>query len=187
MRILSTIMRLGLLVAAAASAVSVTGCGPSANGSAIIHYDQVGACTGFVTDTGEGSNVGQNAAYVVFKVISIDDSAATVPFNFDPGSLYVGGDTSENFQSTLAIYSGLFHQLAVTKETVPPGKSIIINEFGAAVVSTNAADGVSEASQASYFLNYETQPGDPGVALVKDNATQTSWLDSPDCRSIPLK
>jgi hypothetical protein len=54
-------------------------------------------------------------------------------------------------------------------------------------VTTTNSDGAVEANQTAYFLQYERQPGDPQITLVKSEAARTSWPLTRDCKTIMLK
>jgi hypothetical protein len=58
----------------------------------------------------------------------------------------------------------------------------------ALVVTTSSSDGSVEANQTSYTLQYQQQPGDPPVTLVKTNASQTTFAPpgQADCAAIGL-
>jgi len=79
--------------------------------------------------------------------------------------------------------------LAVTPGFVAPGQKLTYSPVkqGALIVSTTAADGSEEANKTPYFLNYELAATDPGVILIKSNASQNVWPDTKNCLDIALQ
>lgn len=73
------VVRLPVLLAAL-----LAGCSPLAT----IKSHQVGACNDHQTGNTVVA-VGKNAAYVVFKIESIDNTQTGVDFHFDPERLYI--------------------------------------------------------------------------------------------------
>ena len=167
--------------------VLLTGCAPGGTLGplAVVKYHQVGACNGYVQGSSAVS-VGPNAAYVVFRIETLDDTQPMVDFHFDPSRLYI------NLSPRAFVDPGLmFAQdlgvLSTVPVTVPHGTSQGNNGFSIAVVSTSTANGSSEANKTAYNLLYNTQPGDPGVLTVKTNSGQTSWAQTDNCRAMILK
>ena len=153
-----------------------------------ITYHQTGACNGFVDASGAHS-AGPNQAFVIFGIERIDNSGGP-SFAFDPANLYVQqGANRRFFDSDLQIYSGVLGPFAAvpTNLTAEQNLGYSPTAQGALVVSTAATDGASEANNLAYSLNYNRQPNDPPVNLVKSDASRTSWPYTPDCKTITLQ
>jgi hypothetical protein len=154
-----------------------------------ITYHQVGACNGYLTNNGGAVSVGPNAAYVIFAIDTVDNSQNPRSWAFDPSRLFVSqGGRQEPFDSSLALYNDVLGPFQVRPTSVPGGTDDAFGlSFGALVVQTAIADGAVEADQTDYFLLYNRRPTDPPIALVKSNATQTSFPLTENCRDITLR
>ena len=148
-----------------------------------IRYDQIGACNGFSGSQGTTS-AGPNAAYVVFKVSTIEntDSGART-FDFDPNKLFVNSTSPRAYTSTQLNLAQL-NPFYATSRTVAPGATESLNGAVIAIVPTSAANGQSEANATSYNLLYDGGSGTQGVTLIKGNPDQTSWPQIEDCTQI---
>jgi hypothetical protein len=165
--------------------------GPTAS-PVTIKYHQYAACTGFPNSMGITS-VGPNAAYVVFQLESIDNSGNNVPFKFDQSKLFVTDPhdgLSDFVDPFMMIYSTIFGPFAAANVNVSALGSVSYQADPdiALVVTTSSSDGSVEANQTSYTLQYQQQPGDPPVTLVKTNASQTTFAPpgQADCAAIGL-
>jgi hypothetical protein len=156
---------------------------------AVITYHQTGACNGYADGSGTVHSVGPNAAYVFFGIESIDNSGVATTFNFDPTKLYVQQAKQEFFDPFLSVYADLFGPFAIAPQSFVPGGFISFSAVpqGALVVTTTNSNGSIEANQTPYFLRYDRQPTDPPINLVKSDASRTSWPNTEDCTTIPLK
>ena len=154
----------------------------------IITYHQTGACNGYTSGTG-GHAAGPNAAYVFFGIEKIDNSGGSAKFNFDPANLFVQQTAQRFLDSTLSVYAELFGPFSVQATTVNGAAVIPFSPVaqGATIVTTSNSDGSTEANQTAYFLQYNRQPTDPLMVLVKSDATRTSWPNTQDCTTITLK
>jgi hypothetical protein len=152
-----------------------------------ITYHQVGACNGYTNSFGVVT-AGTNFAYVLFGIESIDNSAGTNTFDFDPKQLFVQQKVKDFVDPSLALYTDILGPTAAVATKVPPGDDMkfFVSAEAALVVSTKNPDGAVEADQTPYFLLYDRQPGDPPVKMVKSDASQTSWPLTEDCKSITL-
>jgi subtilase family serine protease len=159
---------------------------PAAPPVVTISYHQVGACNGFPTPFGE-SNLGPNAAYVIFGIEEINNSQNTAAFAFDPTKLYVQQAIQEFFDPRLQIYRYILGPFAATATTVNADIRFAVNAFGATVVATTNSNGAVEANQTPYFLKYNASPSDPNVNLVKTDAARTSWPQTLECTTIKLQ
>jgi hypothetical protein len=163
--------------------------GPGCAGVPVkITYHQTGACNG-LPGSGGVVSAGPNAAYVVFGIERIDNSLGTTTFSFDPDRLFVQQTAPRFFASSTQFYPQVLGPFAVAPQTLGPGvnRSFSVTAQGAAVVTTSTADGAVEANQTAYFLQYDRQPTDPPITLVKSDATRTSWPFTQDCSTIVLK
>lgn len=145
-----------------------------------ITFDQVGACNGYQTTLGL-VGAGPNAAFVAFRIVSIDNSRSGQDFNFDPERISISG--TSDFVSTnlgLAREQGPFKAIATT---IPKGQNVGINRIAVVAVSTGAG-AASEANNSSYHLNYSITAGDSGVLFAKRNLSQTSWPQTDNCRDV---
>jgi hypothetical protein len=156
-----------------------------------ITYHQVGACNGGSFGVGDGPvetySCGTNAAYVIFGITSISNPGA-IPFNFNPGNLFVQqGSQQDSFSNNLELDSQIFPSYVQSESLNPattiPGVGSSEVQFGAAIVSTVATDGASQADGETFVLGYNRQSGDPAVNLVKSNPTQT-FPYTPGCSEI---
>jgi len=156
--------------------------GCTQNGTATIDFKQVGACSGW-KDGNTLHSAGPNAAYVVFKVHSIDNSQGKVDFAFDPSKVSVNAGSHPHMDSSLSLaqFIGVF-QLVPT--TIPQSKVVGLDGFAVAVVPTSNANGAVEANKTSYFLLYDTGSNDPGVLYAKENPSQTTWTLTENCTDI---
>ena len=150
-----------------------------------IHYKQVGACNAYDRISGAPSTrvSASPGAYEGFQITSIDNPTST-DFPFDPERLYVQGTSRQPVDTSLApaVDFGSFKAIS---RVIPKGTTE--NNIGMAivVVSTVAGpDPSSEANKVSYALEYDTPPGGLGVALSKDNLSQTTWPESRDCTTL---
>jgi hypothetical protein len=152
------------------------------NGTATISFKQVGACNGW-NDGSSLYSAGPNAAYVVFKVHSIDNTQGKVNFAFDPAKTAVGVSSRPHMDSglSLAHHMGVLQLVATS---IPKGTLVGLDGFSVAVVPTANPNGAVEANQTSYFLTYDTGASDPGVIFSKENPSQTSWPLTLDCTTI---
>jgi hypothetical protein len=154
---------------------------------AIIKYHQVGACNGYVNSSG-GVNAGPNAAFVVFAIESIDNSASLKNFAFDPGNLFVHQAVDNFMDFGLQMNTDILAPNVVGTTTVPKGTVFTETplKFGPLVVQTVLADGSTEANQTAYFLRYKAAASDPTIFMQKTNALRTSWPNTQDCKIIVL-
>lgn len=152
------------------------------NGTATIDFKQVGACNGWI-DAGVTHSAGPNAAYVVFKVHTIDNNAGKVNFAFDPAKMAVNSGSKPHMDSSLSLAT-FVGVLQLIPTTVLQGKLVGLDGFAVAVVSTANANGAVEANQTSYNLLYDTGSADPGILFAKENPGQTSWPLTTDCKTI---
>jgi hypothetical protein len=157
-----------------------------------IRYHQYGACT-FVPRAPGGASTAPNGAYLVFQLEAINNQTGNgLPFPFDQTKLFVTDphSASKDFVSpNLSIYPFIFGGFAAVSQTIPALTNFAFVNPGdiATVVSTSTADGAIEANQTAYPLGYNQGPGDPPVALVKTNPTQTSFPNgATDCSRIGL-
>lgn len=161
--------------------------GPQVRGAFVtITYEQVGACNGYPQDTGGAPHhvvtTGPNAAYVAFKVLSIDNSHDT-DFNFDPNRCFINQAPREFVNTGLSFAQDL-GVFAAIPTTVPGGKIEGNGGIMVAVVRTVAANGASEANNTNYFLLYDTAEDDPMVFLAKRNADQANFPQTDSCLAI---
>ena len=156
--------------------------GCNSNGVATINYTQVGACNGW-NDGSELHTAGPNAAYVVFKVQSIDNTSGKVDFAFEPSKMAVNVSSRPHMDSglTLAKFMGVFQ---LVPKTIPLGKVVGLDGFSVAVVPTSNPNGSVEANQTAYTLVYDTSTKDPGILFAKGNLGKTSWPNTEDCTTI---
>ena len=152
------------------------------NGTATIDFKQVGACNGW-NDGSVLHSAGPNAAYVVFKVHTIDNKAGKVNFAFDPAKMAVNTGPKPHMDSGLSLAS-FVGVLQLIPTTIPQGKLVGLDGFAVATVPTATASGAVEANQTSYSLIYDTGSSDPGILFTKENPGQTSWPLTTDCKAI---
>lgn len=159
---------------------------PETQNVATISYSQVGACNGFKSSSDNFVSAGPQAAFLVFHVLVINNANSKIPFNFDPGKMFVN-QTSRRFidgSLTLPQAPGVFRAQALT---APAGASSVpVNGVAVTTVTTSNQNGAAEANQTSYFLLYDRAPGDPGVVMNKSNANITSFPNTEDCTALAL-
>ena len=173
-----------------AAALLLAGCPPSED-VVTITFDQVGACNGYQQTAGPGGSgphvtvsAGAHAAFVVFRVVTIDNSKSSKDFNFDPSRIFITGSSPQAFMSSSLSLTQDLGVFAAVPTTVPKGKSVGNNGLMVTVVATGAANGASEANNSSYFLAFASRSGDPGVILAKRDPNRTSWPVTENCRAI---
>jgi hypothetical protein len=175
------IERMLFAVALFATAIAAIGCGPN---KAAVNFAQIGACNGYKDTSGSLASAGPNAAYVVFRVDSLDNTGSSVAFNFDPSRLWVNG-TSPNAHMdsslTLASTIGVLQAPAIS---VPAKKLTLVHGFVVAVVPTSGGNPATQANQVNYFLSYDATSSDPSVLPVKTNASQTSYPGNDNCLAM---
>ena len=150
-----------------------------------IAYHQTGACNGYVNSYG-GVSAGPNAAFVMFGIEKIDNSASSKPFAFDPTKLYVQQATQEFVDPSLSIYADIFGPFAAISTSVAGGFDMKFSPSAqtALVVQTVNANGAIEANNTSYMLRYNSASTDPPVLFVKSDAPP--WPLTEDCTTILL-
>lgn len=160
------------------------------NGIDTVNYHQVGACNGYQI----GNNVfsaGPNAAYVFYKIESIDATGnSQSALSYNPNLQYTIDPVHSSrdfFDPTLSIYANILGPFAVGGVTVPTGSIVGVNGYGALVVSTTAADGASEADHTVYGLQYNTPASSTGIVMNNTNASRASWPYTPNCQNITLQ
>jgi hypothetical protein len=168
-----------------ATVTTAIGCGPN---NATINFAQIGACNGYKDTSSTLVSAGSNAAYVVFRVDSLDNTGSSVAFAFDPSRMWVSGTSPHAHIDpglTLSSTIGVFQAPATS---VPAKQLTQVHGFAVAVVSTSGGDPATQANQINYFLSYDTTSSDPGVLAVKKNASQTSYPGNDNClaMSYPL-
>lgn len=167
---------------AAGALLTLTGC-PNQNGTATIRYEQLGACNGYQ----EGNNAvsaGPAAAFVLFKIVSIDNRQGKVAFSYDPGKLFATSTDPRAYVSTNLSLAQKIGQLGTAPTTVPAGTDLTHNGYAVIAVPTaNSPDPQIEANATNYFLSYEASPGDPGILLDKKNSSQMQYQGAQDCLS----
>lgn len=186
---------LGILLLLLPIGSLMTGCppegGPAISDTVTITYEQVGACNGYRRTTNVGGSgpqqtvsAGGSQAFLIFKIVSIDNSKSGRDFNFDPNRLYVVGTSPQAFMDSNLSLARDIGPLAATGRTIPKGQIVGLNGNTVTVISTSAVNGASEANKTSYMLGYGTTAGDPGVLFSKRNPTQTQWPNTEDCTLI---
>jgi hypothetical protein len=179
------IERMLFAVAFVAATITAIGCGPN---NATINFTQIGACNGYKDTSSTIVSAGPNAAFVVFRVDSLDNTGSSVAFNFDPSRMWVNGTSPHAHMDsglTLAKTIGVFQAPATS---VPAKQLTLIHGFAVAVVGTTGGDPATQANQVNYFLSYDTTSSDPSVLPVKKNSSQTSYPGNDNClaMSYPL-
>jgi len=168
------------LVASSCSLIS--GCPhPANNAVATVTYSQIGSCANFSNLQGAGPNL----AFVFFRFTQVDDTQPATDYNFNPQTLYINDTGAGMFVAAQTNgWASTLGYTAVVPVNVPHGTSKALNNVGAFLVSTADADGAKESSQTNYFLLNHTNPGTPGVLLVKSNYNQTQYPYTPSCSQI---
>lgn len=158
-----------------------TGTGPLVKDVAVINYEQVGACNGY-RDGNAVVSAGPNAAFVIFRIIDIDNSGSSKNFAFDPNLLYISDQNVMNSSLSLARLVGVFQAVPTT---ISKGQQTGINGFTVTTVQTGTASGAVEANKTAYQLSYKTDSNDPGVLF--NNSSRTAWPLTEDCLSIKFR
>lgn len=167
-----------------AQTLFLAGCAtPLAGPSAIIRYQQIGACNGFGPN-----NAGANAAFLLFQIDAIDNSQSGAAFNFDPTKLFVAGPTREYLSTSTPVATAVLGSRKIAAQTIANGNVATFPpaSYGFVTVATSNPNGAAEASRTSYFLNYDAGPNDPSVLLLKLTGKRSVWPGATDCSSIPL-
>lgn len=163
--------------------LALVACGPGGTPShnvVTLNYTQLGACNGYQSGN-DVTSVGPNAAYVVFRLVSVQNTDSQAQsFTFDPSHLFVNqGGRRYVDQNLLTLFT-----TPAGPVNVPAGATVNIGLDVVVVVSTAASDGASEANQTSYFLLNDPKGVDPPILGAKTNASQSSWPDTPNCREV---
>lgn len=171
------------LLATVGVAAALSGCpNPSqnpANSLATIQFEQVGACSGYV-DGNTTTSAGPNAAYVVFKVLGIDNSEDPRSFAFDPSRMSIEVSLA-HFDNTIRLAS--LAAVPLLQPTVIPAKQATsLNRYAFFVVTTDDANGAVGANSTNYMLRYSRQDADPFVSFTK--TPPTSWPVTANCAEI---
>jgi Pro-kumamolisin, activation domain len=150
-----------------------------------ITYHQTGACNAYVNSFG-GVSAGPNAAFVMFGIEQIDNSASAKPFAFDPTKLYVQQAKQEFVDPSLSIYADIFGPFAAIPTSVAAGFDMKFSPSAQAAltVQTVNVDGATEANNTSYLLRYNSSATDPPVLFTKSDAPP--WPLTQDCTAIML-
>jgi hypothetical protein len=152
-----------------------------------ITYEQSGACALYkdvATDTQPHGGLGPHTAYVMFRIVSIDNTASGAhDFQFDPSRLYLNTDPRQFADPTLRVWT--LDSFATYSQTIRGGLAVqMTGGYLYVVVDTDSADGVGEASKTSYTLYHDTAAGSPGVILTKKDASRTQWPRTDSCDDI---
>lgn len=159
------------------------------SGTPKIAYHQVGSCNGYPSEYGTTA-AGSHAAYVTFKIESLDNSGVGAPFDFNPANLYT--------VDKLGIVCHVDPNLAYVRDIFGPFASApaTLSAYGAAVsyfanycaliVHTTSADGASEADNTSYTLYYASDPSSITPIVTNSTPGRTSWPHTQNCRDIVL-
>jgi hypothetical protein len=161
----------------------LAGCPPGPNGTATVQFEQLGACNGYR----DGNNVisaGPNAAYVLFKITTIDNKNGKVDFAYDPAKIYLSSSSPRSYASGNLGLMQKIGRLGTTATNVPVGTTLAHNGYAVIVVQTaTSPDPQLEANASNYVLSYESSTGGPGVLMSKKNSTQTQYQGAQDCLS----
>jgi hypothetical protein len=156
---------------------SCTGCEQRA---AIVEYRQIGACNGLSNLNGAGPNT----VLVVFLVETIDNTLTGKDISFRRARV----QTSE-YEPSIPVTTVQFSTaigIPPLKATtgVPKGTRAVVHRYVWFVLGTGDIDGAKEASGTSYFLRYEREANDPGIAMTKLDSARTQWPYTPRCQDI---
>ena len=164
-------------------AMALSGCpnpqGNPANSPATIQFEQVGACSAYV-DGNTTTSTGPNSAYVVFKVLGIDNTQNPGSFGFDPSRMSIESRKA-TFNNTLSL-ARLVAVPLLQPTVIPAKQATALNRYAFFVVTTDDANGAAEANATNYKLRYSRQDVDPFVSFTK--AGPTSWPVTANCREI---
>lgn len=150
------------------------------NGLATIRFEQLGACNGYV-DGFSTISAGPTAAFVLFRINTIDNKNGKVPFNYDPTKLCLSSSASSCVSTTLSLAQKI-GPLGTTNTTVAAGQVLQHNGFAVIAAPTaDIPDPQVEANQTNYFLTYKTGGSDPGILFDKKNSSQTQYQGMPNC------
>ena len=175
MNILKTTMRAGT-----ALGLTLLAACQNPNGIATIRFEQLGACNGYV-DGFNTVSAGPSAAFVLFRINTIDNKNGTVPFNYDPGKVCLSSSASSCVSTTLSLATKI-GALGTTSTTVAAGQVLPHNGFAVIAAPTaSSPDPQIEANKTNYFLTYNGSSAEPGIVLEKKNSGQTVYPGLPDC------
>ncbi len=174
--LLSTVCVLGAVVA-------LSGCQTGPQDSAVVSYEQIGACNGYQPTSTTVVSAGPHQAFVVFRIRTINTKGSTIALNFDPGAAFANVTGQPHIDPGLSL-SGLFGVTQQPPVTVPANTIQGTDGLAALTVPTADADGAKEANQTAYTLIYPKQAGQPVVLMSKINGSQTSWPYTPGCLQI---
>ena len=167
----------------AASVLVMGGLSGCQSDSALVTYEQVGACNGFVNPSNVTNAAGPHQAFVVFRIRELSTKNSTIPLHFDPTVAFANVTGQPHIDPGLSL-SSLFGVLQQPSVTVPANTTQGSNGLAALTVPTSTDDGAVEANQTSYFLVYPKQQGEPVVIMSKLNSSRTSWPYTPGCLQI---
>ena len=121
----------------------LTGCPQGGTQDVVtITYDQVGACNGYEQTSGPGGSgphqavsAGPNAAFVAFRIVTLDNSKSSKDFNFDPGRLFINLSDRHFMDSNLSLARDL-GVFTAAPTTIPKGKIMGNNGITVTTVPT---------------------------------------------------
>jgi hypothetical protein len=179
------IERMLVAVVLSVSVTSLIACGPN---KATINYAQIGACNGYMNTTNNLVSAGANAAFVVFRVDSLDNTGSSIAFNFDPSLMWVNGTSPHAHMNPNLTLASTIGVLMAPASSVPAKQLTQVHGFAVATVSTSSGDPATQANHVNYLLAYDTSSSDPNVFLAKENSSQTSYNGNDNClqMSYPL-
>jgi hypothetical protein len=152
----------------------------NSNGTATIRFEQLGACNGYV-DGVNAISAGPTAAFVLFRINTIDNKSGKVPFNYDPAKVCLSSNGSSCVSTMLSLAQKI-GALGTTSTTVAAGQMLQHNGFAVIAAPTaSSADPQVEANQTNYFLTYKSGSSDPGILFDKKNSSQTQYQGLPNC------
>ncbi len=175
MNTMKTTMRAG-----AALGLALLAACQNTNGTATIRFEQLGACNGYV-DGFNAISAGPSAAFVLFRINTIDNKNGTVPFNYDPARVCLNSRTSSCVSTGLSLAQKI-GVLGTTSTTVAAGQVLQHNGFAVIAAPTaNSPDPQIEANKTNYFLTYNGSTSEPGILFDKKNASQTQYAGLQNC------
>ena len=177
--------RIAVLIALLSATLAASSCdGSQPLNTATVSYEQVGACQSYQSSSGNRVSSGPNAAFVVFRVFLIDNSASKIAFNFDPEKLFVDQTARRFIDNNLELAREPHVVTAHARTAVPGASSVSVGGFAITVVTTADPQGSTEANKTAYLLQYATGSGDPSVIMNKNNSGTTSFANTTDCAAL---
>jgi hypothetical protein len=190
----------------AAASIALSGCGQGGSTPTTITYHQVGLCKGYQTQAGVEQKGGQDEAFAIFKIDSIDNTKNGYLFYLDPERIYVNQSDAEQLKKNVYSWNRRFVNpdarfgqamgvKSIKQLNVPKGEKLDDVGFILIPLATNNPTGGPAAEALNFKLDYDTGTNErgniesvnEGILLQKTNASDNKYTVVPNCKDLALK